>query len=284
MSGLLLCGKRSATPYIIKEAGINIYSIEELSYYLYNNTYMVGIEFFCDELIEYIADELELPSLGQKLKYGVNHKTGLTSLVMEVLSATAYYSDDERQAIVKTLDALSSKSKPERMKARADMLYERGKYASALCAYKDILTDTDVKLEPSFVANIWNNIGVLYTKQFLFEDSVICFKTACDIKREEQYFDNMICAAIFSMNDSLISDLTAQYQITEAMIEQYMKAIESHRKAMARGEEFTELRQKLVYDGKTELVEYKEGIRDILCKWKKEYRDQNSNSEIMTKR
>ena len=94
----------------------------------------------------------------------------------------------------------------------------------------------------------------------------------------------MICAAIFSMNDSLISDLTAQYQITEAMIEQYMKAIESHRKAMARGEEFTELRQKLVYDGKTELVEYKEGIRDILCKWKKEYRDQNSNSEIMTKR
>lgn len=75
MSGLLLCGKRSATPYIIKEAGINIYSIEELSYYLYNNTYMVGIEFFCDELIAYIADELELPSLGQKLKYGVNHKT-----------------------------------------------------------------------------------------------------------------------------------------------------------------------------------------------------------------
>lgn len=284
MSGLLLCGKRTTTPYIIKEAGINIYSIEELCYYLYNNTYMVGIDFFSNELIQYISEELELPSLGQKLKYGVNHNLSLTSLVMEVLSATGYYSAQERQSIEKTLDALGSKSKAERMKARADMLFERKKYVSASNAYKEILGSREQTYEPSFVANIWNNIGVVYTKQFLFEDAVMCFKTACDIERQEEYFDNMVCAAIFSRDDSLLSDLAAQYQITDEMINQYMKAIESHKKVMVRSREFMELKDKLLYDGSRELAEYKEDIREIIGKWKDEYRDQNSQSEFITKR
>ncbi len=284
MSGLLLCGKRATTPYIIKEAGINIYSIEELCYYLYNNTYMVGIDFFSNELIQYISDELELPSLGQKLKYGVNHNLSITSLVMEVLSATGYYSVEERQSIEKTLDALGSKSKAERMKARADMLFARKKYISASNAYKDILNSREQTFGSSFVANIWNNIGVVYTKQFLFEDAVMCFRSACDIERQEEYFDNMVCAAIFSRNDLLLSDLAAQYQITDEMINQYMKAIESHKKVMVRSREFMELKDKLLYDGSRELAEYKEDIRDILDKWKDEYRDQNAQSEFMTKR
>ena len=275
MGGLLLCGKRSENSYLIKEAGINIYSIEELCYYLFNNTYMITKEFFCDELAEYIKTELELPSLAQKIKYGIDHKVELLPMVMDVLSSNEYYSAEDRESIEKTLIALGSKSKSERMKARADMLLDRKKYLSALNAYKEILNTKDEVYSVNFVASIWNNIGIIYTKQFLYEDACKCFKTACDIDRQEDYFDNMVCAAIFSADDNLIEDITAQYQITEAMIEQYMMAIESNRKELTRTKEFVELRDRLVFDGSKELAEHKRDVQKIFNMWKEEYRQEN---------
>lgn len=275
MSGLLLCGKRSINPYLIKESGINIYSIEELCYYIYNNTYMIGREFFCEELAEYVKAELELPSLAQKLKYGIDHNVELLTMVTDILSASNYYSAEERENIINTLNDLSSKSKSERMKARADMLLERKKYISAANAYKDILNVKDEVYSTEFVATVWNNIGITYIKQFLFEDACKCFKTACDINRQEDYFDNMVCAAIFSANDNLIEDIVAQYQITEAMMDQYLKAIESNKKILIKSKEFNELKDRLVYDGSKEYIEYKKDVKKIFALWKEEYRLEN---------
>ena len=275
MSGLILCGKRSTNPYLIKESGINIYTVEELCYYLYNNTYMITKEFFCDELAEYIKTELELPSLAQKLKYSIDHNGELVQMVMDVLSSNEYYTADDRESIEKTLVALGSKSKSERMKARADMLLERKKYLSAANAYKEILAAKDDVYPPDFIATIWNNIGITYTKQFLFEDACRCFKTACDIDRQEDYFDNMVCAAIFSANDNLLDDIVAQYQITEAMLSQYMTAIESNKKELVKSNEFIEINDRLIYDGSKEFLEYKKDVQKIFNLWKEEYRIEN---------
>ena len=275
MSGLLLCGKRSTNPYLIKESGINIYAIEELCYYLYNNTYMITGEFFCNELVEYIKNELELPSLAQKIKYGIDHKAELPTMVMDVLSSNEYYTSDDREKIENTLKALGSKSKCERMKARADMLLERGKILSSANAYKEILNVKDETYTSEFVASIWNNIGITYTKQFLFFDACKCFKTACDIDRQEDYFDNMVCAAMFLGDDDLIEDIIAQYQMTDAMVEQYVVAIESNKKALMKTKEFLDLKSKIIYDGSNELAEYKKDVQKILEQWKEEYRQEN---------
>ena len=276
MSGLLLCGKRTTTPYYIEEAGISIYSIEELCYYLYNNTYMVGNEFFCEELARFVGEELELPTLGQRLKQHIEFKSDLVTMVMEILTSVAYYTHEECKAIEETIKALGSKSKPERMKARADMLLDRGRYVSAANAYKDILNTSEQVYETVFVASIWNNLGIVYAKQFLFEDAVNCFRMSCDISRKEEFFDNMVCAAIFSRNDNVLADITAQYQISDGMLEQYMKAIESNRKLLVREKEFMELKDKLKYDGRVELATFNEDIRRILERWKEEYRQTNS--------
>lgn len=275
MSGLILCGKRSTNPYLIKESGINIYTVEELCYYLYNNTYMITKEFFCNELAEYIKNELELPSLAQKLKYSIDHNGELLQMVMDVLSSNEYYTVEDRESIEKTLVALGSKSKSERMKARADMLLERKKYLSAANAYKEILAVKDEVYSSDFIATIWNNIGITYIKQFLFEDACRCFKTACDIDRQEDYFDNMVCAAIFSTNDNLLDDIVAQYQITEAMLSQYMAAIESNKKELVKTKEFTEVKDRLIYDGSKEFIEYKKDVQKIFNLWKEEYRLEN---------
>lgn len=275
MSGLLLCGKRSINPYLIKESGINVYSLEEFCYYIYNNTYMLGRDFFSNELVEYFKTELELPSFAQKLRYGMDHNVDMVDMFSDILSASNYYLEDERENILRTLTALGSKSKSERMKARADMLLERRKYISAVNAYKEALNQKEEVYSDEFIATIWNNMGVTYTKQFLFEDACKCFRIAYDIKNMEECFDNMVSSAIFSANDNLIEDIAIQYQISEETLEQYFKAIESNKRFLVKTKEINELKDRLKFDSSKEYLEYKKDVHKIFALWKEEYRQEN---------
>lgn len=46
MSGMILCrSEYSKVPYYIEGADVNVYSIEEISYFLYNDIYLVGADF-----------------------------------------------------------------------------------------------------------------------------------------------------------------------------------------------------------------------------------------------
>ena len=66
MNDITLCTMHTEKPYYIKEINKNIYSIEELSYYLFNYLYLIDDQFFSEGLIDYIKvlnevifDELE---------------------------------------------------------------------------------------------------------------------------------------------------------------------------------------------------------------------------------
>ena len=64
MSGYILCQtKKAERPYYIENISMNIYSIEELCYYLYHNLYLADHTIFNEELCSWIRDELELPHL-----------------------------------------------------------------------------------------------------------------------------------------------------------------------------------------------------------------------------
>ncbi len=55
-------------PYYIKEINKNIYSIEELSYYLFNYLYLIDDQFFSEGLIDYIENELKQPHIASGIR------------------------------------------------------------------------------------------------------------------------------------------------------------------------------------------------------------------------
>ena len=58
MGKLILCEKPlAALPYYIENLSLNIYSAEELCYYIENNVYLLEQDFMDDELIEWIGKE-----------------------------------------------------------------------------------------------------------------------------------------------------------------------------------------------------------------------------------
>ena len=69
MSGYILCQvKKAEKPFYIENISTNIYSIEELCYYLYNNLYLVDRSLISNKLCTWLDEELKLPKLAAKLR------------------------------------------------------------------------------------------------------------------------------------------------------------------------------------------------------------------------
>ena len=69
MAGYILCQTQVASqPYLIENIQMNIYSIEELCYYLYNNIYLTDQTIMNEGLCRWVENELGLSSLARKLR------------------------------------------------------------------------------------------------------------------------------------------------------------------------------------------------------------------------
>ena len=100
MAGLILCRTRYAErPYYISNMGVNIYSLEELCYYIYNNIYLIGTDLFDEGLTDYISGELGEKELAEQLEFLITENAGLSELVMTVLRYVDYYSEEEIDAL-----------------------------------------------------------------------------------------------------------------------------------------------------------------------------------------
>ena len=64
MGELLLCNEPiAAMPYYMESIGMNIYSIEELCYYISTNTFLLDKDFMYEELCSWFEKEAHLQML-----------------------------------------------------------------------------------------------------------------------------------------------------------------------------------------------------------------------------
>ena len=137
MNYIRLCTKHSDKPYYIKEVNKNIYSIEEISYYLYNYLYLIDDKFFCEELIEYIDKELEQTHIAAGIRQIIANGGELGEKIAFVIKNSEYYTDKLAEKLENHLEALCSKTSAERWKAKADILMDTEKYNMAINYYNN---------------------------------------------------------------------------------------------------------------------------------------------------
>ena len=91
MGELILCKRPiAAIPYYLEGASINVYSLEELSYFLYHHTYQIPQDFMSVELCHWIGKELHIPELEQQLLEMLKENVPLHIFVGHLLSGTDY--------------------------------------------------------------------------------------------------------------------------------------------------------------------------------------------------
>ena len=196
MGELIFCEHSlAAMPYYIEEVSWNVYSLEELSYFIGQNVSILNESFMSEELNDWIETEFGETKLAQTLRE--QQKRGaLYRYVEAILNSCGYYKKEEIKQICTTLQELQKKSPLERGKISADRYMENGKIEQAILEYLSLLRmDTGAG---SLRGKILHNLGVAYAGFFQFEEAAECFCLAYKESKEKASYDayKMACQYI----------------------------------------------------------------------------------------
>lgn len=206
-------------PYFLENAGISIFSLEELAYVLYENIYLADEEFLGEELCQWLEKELGLAALSEKIRAGNGNGCHIYNQVMLVLQAADYYTEKELEQLSEKIKRISSLQAQERMKLKADELLKNDSLWSAIAEYERILSiRQNSRLETEFYARVWNNLGICYGKLFLFEKAAVCYENAWQFHKLDRYKERAHYARRLSQYGQEESEAVLETNLSEEFL------------------------------------------------------------------
>lgn len=181
MGNIYLCvGKYAQSPFYILDAGVHIYSIEELCYYMMDNIHMLDEQLMSQELVTWIAEECGLRELAAELSEYVKRNVRVHIFVSKILEFTHYCSDEKREDLERILQASMSMSDFQKRKLKADYCFRNKHYEKALNMYIQLLSETN-RNDFETAAKLYHNIGTVYAENFLLKKAADAFLLAYQI-------------------------------------------------------------------------------------------------------
>lgn len=231
MNKISLCTIHTEKPFYIKEINKNIYSIEELGYYLYNYLYLIDDQFFGESLINYIENELNQKTIASGLCQIIENKGSLGEKISFVIKNCGYYSEKESEKLENHLVMLSSKTTTERVKAKADILMENEKFNMAINYYNSILNKAvNNDLEDEFYGNVYNNMGVALARLFEYEQAAVAFRMAYRLNKSVWSLESIInCDLILDDLERLERDVK-KYDVSDAVVKRLKSELDEKKK------------------------------------------------------
>ena len=217
MSELLLCRETiAAVPYYIEEAGLNVYSLEELSYYIYDNTYLVSGALMNKGLIRWIREDLKATRLADALDKLLTASCPLHMFVGHILKYNGYLSDAEIKKVTDTISSFENKTDAEYRKMRADRLLMKGRITDAIYLYNSILApELLVTVNAKLESEVLHNLGTAYSRLFFFREAADCYERAYLGSRDRDCLNQMLYALFCAGDTDTFNEKVKKYQVAE---------------------------------------------------------------------
>lgn len=186
MSSLILCHKKKAkVPYEIVRIHRNIYTIEELCYYLCNHVYLVDHTLMNEKLCDWLEQELELVDLAEELRRMPELGSQTEAFIITVLAHASMHTTTELKQIQAVLEKLKNQKPIEKQKYKADNLLLSGAVQASIMIYRDILNgERDEEIDGKFYGKVYANLGTAYGRLFLYEEAAKMYEAAFQICEE----------------------------------------------------------------------------------------------------
>lgn len=274
MGELLICNEPiTALPYYIEGVSWNVYSLEELCYYIENNTYLLEKDFMTEELCTWIGKEVNNLKLADRLR-DIMHMDGrLSEFVLVLLVESGYCPRDVIKEIVRIIREMEEKSDFECSKVRADRLMEKEKFLSSIYEYKRLLDSNEAgEQKKELLGNIWHNLGTAYARLFLFKEAASCYSKAYKLNDNVESLKECLMAYRCLRDEEGFEMVLEKYQVPEELKQEVVDEI-----IIAGRNDIT-----IDFENKLEVIasmntpasraEYHKAISDIIFNWKEEYR------------
>ena len=154
----------------------NIYSLEELCYYLYHNLYLVDSSVINENLCVWISEQLELPRLAAKIRPHLGKFASAEDVLYPIFKEINYLTYEELKALNLRLAKWDQEAPVLREKRKGDALVENRMYVNAIRVYQKLLKRENLdQAKQGLTMNIWHNLGCAYSYLFQMEKAMECF-------------------------------------------------------------------------------------------------------------
>ena len=220
MSGYILCQtKRAQVPYYIENISTNVYSIEELCYYLYHNLYLVDKTIINEGLCTWLEQELDLGRLAAKLRPHLGKFAGAEDVLYPIFKEINYLTYEELRVLNGQLNRMNSEAPAIRRKRKGDCLVENGMYVNAIHVYQELLKEPDLEsVREGLTGSVYHNLGCAYSYLFQMEKAVECFWNGYESDKSKESLKTYLLAY-----RSVRTPLEYESRLTELAVEEEVR-------------------------------------------------------------
>ncbi len=266
MGNLILTkSHKAANPYFAEKLGINLYTGEELSYFIYNYYMLLDDDFLEDRLFNFIERELEMAELSAKLRKW-RGRVSYEELLLVILQDIHYYNSKELTEFYAKLEGMSKEGTENVIREKADYLVNMGHSYEGIHLYDRLLVGKSEKTLPEgFLATVHYNKAVALARIYANASAMKEFAKSWEIVPGDDALQSMVYLTF------LDPELTLPEAVKKTVTEEQMADWR---------EVFDEVKNRSIYHGKAmeveaalELDDIKRPLRleQLLADWKAEY-------------
>lgn len=274
MGKLILCsGILAKDPFHFQLTNTNIYSLEELCYYIYNNIYVITEEVLGYDLVHWLQVEAKMEELAVKLENLIKSRNSLKDKIVTVLCAADYYTEEEIIKLIKVIDHINHLPVIKRQKIEADNFVKYGKYQAAAREYASILRNKEASIftEKEF-GDIMHNQAVIMIHTGSTREAAETYKDAYKYNHNEDTLKSFLMALKVGRYEREFEKAAMEYNINPELMLEIDQEIKEKSKEAKDSPAYLNLKKigNLKTEGKVN--EYYNEMNHLIECWKQEYR------------
>lgn len=276
MGKLIQCSSKIAKhPYCFPMTKTNVYSIEEVCYYIRNNIYMMQEEVFDRDFVEWLDKELEMETTAKKLENMRKDHNNLKDIVVTLCCSCDYYTEEEINQLIGVMDETQNLSMRGRQMIKADNFLKTNSLEKARKEYESILRSDDMlHASQEEYGTVYHSLGVAYAGLGEFGEAAQAFQKAYEQNQKmesmQAYLYALRLGGMEKEYEHAVKELEISQEQQVFLNAQYAEAVRQSRQTR----EYRQIsRMKEIYDS-GRLEEYNNRMEEIIYQWKQEYRQE----------
>lgn len=276
MGKLIQCSSPLAlTPYHFRLTDTNVYSMEEVCYYIWHNIYMIQGEVFDREFVMWIEKELHMEETSHKLACLIQDHKNLKDIVVTICCSCDYYDEEEINALIRLMDEIEQMPAYARKKHKGDTYLACHSYEKALEEYEKVFeSDEILHAEKEAYGSIFHNMGVAYSNLAEFRKAAEYFLKAYEQNKKDASLSQGLFALRLSKDVEGYKKALVDFDVSPEKQLQWEKEYTQVISQSSQCREALKIEKLRNVMKSGNVAEYYDKVHKYVLDWKNEYRKQ----------
>ena len=275
MGKIIVCEARQAViPYVFVNTKVEVYSYEELCFYIYNNGALLNEEQFQGKLVQWLKSELEMEELANRVMEKLAANAGLTDVLVAILSAGNYYETAEIHQFVDKQELLGLLPEEEKIKLKADSFLMYKRILKAISLYNEILRREESIEDKRLIGDVYHNKGVALAKNMELTKAKSCFLEAYRRNKKKPSLEAYLMLRLLEEPAEAVAQEARNFHMEEADFGRISMLVEDAVDDSVNTAAYTRYQKALYNKDHGDYEAFNQRVDMLLNQWKEEFRDQ----------